>query len=244
MRVIIADSDRDFCELLCARLSVQMPAAQVDCASDGLVLLNRIPEICPDLVVVNLLLSGKDGLESIKAIRGMSLYRQPAIMVLASYMTPLIHQELYRLNVAYYTAMPCELSALAQSIQTCCRELVYRSASVNETDEVRVVRVLRDLGLTMNCKGFRYIRYGLEWMKDRPEHDVSITKELYPAIAAHFQTTSANVERAIRSAIMSAWQKEGYLKQRELFLQRPTNGEFFAVLDEKFRLERRCAGIE
>jgi len=43
---------------------------------------------------------------------------------------------------------------------------------------------------------------------------------------------------------MSAWQKEGYLKQRELFRQRPTNGEFFAVLDEKFRLERRCAGIE
>ena len=241
MKMIIADPDRDFCQLLCAKLTMHLPAAEVSWVNDGLVLLQRIREHMPDLVVVNLLLPGKDGLACMNAIRTMPLQKQPAFLVLAGYMTPAIHRELCQMQVSYFTAVPCDINVLAQHIQSCCREQVYRAAISADKPAAQLTALLRDLGLTMHCKGFRYARFGLEYMMEKGGGDLLVTKELYPVIAAQFGTTSANVERAIRTAIFTAWQKSGYLLQQDLFRQRPTNSEFFAVLSEKLRLERLCA---
>ena len=244
MKVLIADSDRDFCEMLCEKLMLYMPAAQVSWVNDGLALLQRVRENSPDLVAVNLLLSGKDGLACMSAIRRMSLHRQPAFLVLAGYMTPLIHRELCQMQVSYCTAVPCDLNVLAQHILSCCREQVYRMSANSDKPAAQITVLLRELGLAMHCKGFRYARFGLEYLLERNGEDVSVTKELYPVIAAHFDTTSANVERAIRTAILVAWQKPGYLLQQDLFRERPTNSEFFAVLLEKLKLEQLCAAEE
>ena len=241
MKMIIADPDRDFCQLLCAKLTMHLPAAEVSWVNDGLVLLQRVREHMPDLVVVNLLLPGKDGLACMNAIRTMPLQKQPAFLVLAGYMTPAIHRELCQMQVSYFTAVPCDINVLAQHIQSCCREQVYRTAISADKPTAQLTALLRDLGLTMHCKGFRYARFGLEYMMEKGGGDLLVTKELYPVIAAQFGTTSANAERAIRTAIFTAWQKPGYLLQQDLFRQRPTNSEFFAVLSEKLRLERLCA---
>lgn len=241
MKVIIADPDRDLCEMLCAKLMMYMPAAQVSWVTDGLSLLQRVREGAPDILAVNLLLPGKDGLACMKAVRSMPLQRQPAFLVLAGYMTPAIHRELCQMQVSYFTAVPCDLNVLAQHIQSCCREQVYRSTVGVDKPAAQLTLMLRDLGLAMHCKGFRYIRYGLEYLLQKDCREISVTKELYPAIAAHFATTAANVERAIRTAIVVAWQKPGYLLQQDLFRQRPTNSEFFAVLHERLELEKRCA---
>ncbi len=44
-------------------------------------------------------------------------------------------------------------------------------------------------------------------MIEKPELIGGITKELYPAIARRFGTTSSKVERAIRHAIEVAWSR-------------------------------------
>lgn len=96
----------------------------------------------------------------------------------------------------------------------------------------------------MHCKGFSYVRYGLELLLADYGFDLRVTKQLYPTIAARYQTCAANVERAIRSSVLAAWQQEGYLLQQELFRRRPTNSEFFAVTAEYLRLLRRQTGTE
>lgn len=239
MKVIIADPDRDLCELLSAKLMMQMPAAQVSCVTDGMTLLQRVYEEKPELLVINLLLPGKDGLACMKAIRCMAMKRQPAFLVLAGYMTPDIHRELCQMQVSYFTAVPCDLNVLAQHVRSCCREQVSRFAMGADNPAAQMAVRLRDLGLTMHCKGFRYIRFGLEYLLQKAGAHVSVTKELYPVIAAQFGTTAANVERAIRTGIVTAWQKPGYLLQQELFHERPTNSEFFAVLRERLEQEQR-----
>lgn len=61
-----------------------------------------------------------------------------------------------------------------------------------------------------------------------------ITKELYPGIAARFDTTASKVERAIRHAIEVAEPRQGGYAQPRAGLPRrtpedkPTNGEFIA----------------
>lgn len=244
MKIIIADADRDFCEMLESQLAYLLHDVSIKGVFDGKELVRRTEELCPDLVVVNLLLPEKDGLAAMQAIRAMRLHRQPELVVLSGYLNPHMQEELCRLRPAFFTALPCDMAVLAERIRLCCRELICRMPNRTGSREAALTSFLRELGLAMHCNGFSYIRYGLQWLINETVWDLRVTKRLYPAIAARYGTSAANVERAIRSALLSAWQQEGYLMQQELFRERPTNSEFFAVTVEYFRQVQRQTGTE
>lgn len=242
MKIILADADRDFCELLEYSIRAVMPSVQLEAVYDGMTLLQRVEERQPELVILNLMLPHKDGLAAFAAIRAMDLPVQPQVVVLSGYLTPRMQEELCQLRPCFFTALPCDLQALTQHIQICCRELVFAPVRRREDADTERCRLLRELGLTMHCKGFSYIRYGLQLLVEESSMGLCVTKWLYPAIAHHYQTTAVNVERAIRSAVVAAWQRKGYLLQHQLFRERPTNSELFAVAEEYLRQEQRMTG--
>jgi two-component system response regulator (stage 0 sporulation protein A) len=97
--------------------------------------------------------------------------------------------------------------------------------------------ILLDLGHTDSVKGTEYIRRAVALYK----RDMSITKELYPAIAAQMDTTDARVERAIRHSIEAAWMRNTGDVCLRYFGNtvdpnrgKPTNSEYIA------RLARLC----
>jgi len=72
----------------------------------------------------------------------------------------------------------------------------------------------------------------------------AFTKELYPGIGKRFNTSASKVERAIRHAIEVAWSRGRIDTLNKAFgcrvatkEDKPTNGEFIAMLSDKFRLE-------
>lgn len=72
-------------------------------------------------------------------------------------------------------------------------------------NERKMDEILLDLGYPEHLLGTDYLRTAL-----RVYHPgQSITKELYPAIAAAHDTTPSRVERAIRNATDSAFQRCG-----------------------------------
>lgn len=236
---MIADTDPDFCEMLREELARRVPAAQVDCVTDGLELLRCAEAQMPEVIVLNVLLPGRDGLAIMQTIRGMERFSQPEFIVLSGYFSSQIHTDLCRMRPAYYTALPCDISLLSDRIMRCCSHVVYQQSRREADDDERIMRLLREMGLSMRCKGFRYAREALRRIADMQEEQISVTKVIYPAVATTFRTTAVNVERAIRSAILAAWQNDGCLRQQELFRSRPTNSEFLAVLAEVLRQERR-----
>ena len=83
---------------------------------------------------------------------------------------------------------------------------------------------------------------------DNPDLMGRITKELYPGIARRFGTTSSKVERAIRHAIEVAWSRGRIDTLNKAFgcrvatkEDKPTNGEFIAMIADKLALEQRTA---
>ena len=73
-----------------------------------------------------------------------------------------------------------------------------------------------------------------------------ITKELYPGIAKHFNTSASKVERAIRHAIEVAWTRGKIENLNALFgfniygkNDKPTNGEFIALVADKLLMEEQ-----
>ena len=69
---------------------------------------------------------------------------------------------------------------------------------------------------------------------------------LYPTVAQKFETTSSRVERAIRHAIETAWDR-GNLDTLNSFFGytintykgKPTNSEFIALITDKLRLQHK-----
>ena len=81
-------------------------------------------------------------------------------------------------------------------------------------------------------------------MVENPPIINSITKNLYPSIAEKYDTTASKVERAIRHAIEVAWNRGKIDNINSLFGvkvyssgEKPTNGEFIALLADKMLLE-------
>ena len=79
-----------------------------------------------------------------------------------------------------------------------------------------------------------------------PEIINSVTKQLYPAVAKRFSTTSSRVERAIRHAIEVAWDRGDVDVLTSYFgytihntKGKPTNREIIAMISDKLRLKLR-----
>lgn len=66
-------------------------------------------------------------------------------------------------------------------------------------NRTKVEDVLLAMGVPAGIKGFNYIADAVEIFDERGT-DISITKELYPAIAKKNNTTPSRAERAIRHA--------------------------------------------
>jgi two-component system, response regulator, stage 0 sporulation protein A len=106
---------------------------------------------------------------------------------------------------------------------------------------------IKKIGISSKVKGFRYLTDGIEMVIEDRDLLEAITKELYPAIAKKNNTSSTGVEKAIRHAIKNAW-RNGYFEKMEnhfcskrfLSTKKPTNGEFIAVIADKFSCERKC----
>lgn len=100
----------------------------------------------------------------------------------------------------------------------------------------RIEDKLLALGIKPNLLGFRYAADAVEIWMERGGN-MSMTKELYPEIAAKRGTKSTRVERAIRHAIETAADCTSYEDMAAILgttasmnKGKLTNGEFIATL--------------
>lgn len=66
----------------------------------------------------------------------------------------------------------------------------------------RLYDLMKELGIPASLKGYNYLVEAiLMLLTNKNMYDVAITKEIYPAIAKKYKTTSSRVERAMRHCI-------------------------------------------
>ena len=108
-------------------------------------------------------------------------------------------------------------------LMVCTKELI------NKTTDI-----LKTMGIPTNVKGFEYIRYGIMLKCLYPNRYAWLTKELYPEIAKHYETTYTRVECACRHAIESGYERGNQKLYYEIFGntlgKQPTNSIFFATI--------------
>ena len=124
---------------------------------------------------------------------------------------------------------------------------LYNKEEENQEEisvEKQVSKLLYDLALAPSYKGYKYLKEAVTMLcEDSMDYD-SITKDLYPAVAAKFETTAQNVEKNIRFAIRKIYEfntpenLERLLGRSPALSSKPSNVKFIACCAEKIRLER------
>src|SRR5690554_2667942 len=104
--------------------------------------------------------------------------------------------------------------------------------------------MLHEVGVPAHIKGYQYLRCAIGLVVEDMSILNSITKTLYPEIAIRYDTTPNRVERAIRHAIETAWERSDVEVINKLFRYtirndkgKPTNSEFVAMQADKLRLK-------
>lgn len=111
-------------------------------------------------------------------------------------------------------------------------------ASTADSESI-IAELLRDLGIASNIKGYRYTIKAVSIIVEEPDILDEITKGLYPRVAEQCQTTTSRVERAIRHAIETGWDRIDVDTAIRYFGNtvnprkgKPTNSEFLARVSD------------
>ena len=249
--VFIADSTEEFCASLSAALQHSGGFQVLGTAQDGETALRRILELKPQVIVLDLMLSKRDGISILQAISGMD--PRPATLVTSNFVTEYVASAAASLGARYLMLKPCDMTALVERLEE-IRGGNRQVAPLRRNDksgiEAMVTSIIHEIGVPAHIKGYQYLREAIIIAVNDMDVINAITKVLYPQVAKTFQTTPSRVERAIRHAIEVAWDR-GDLDTLQRFFGytvsntkgKPTNSEFIALIADKLQLQLKSSEV-
>lgn len=126
--------------------------------------------------------------------------------------------------------------------------LNYKMSREVKNMETVITETIQEIGIPAHVKGYRYLRDAITMVANDYSIIGSVTKILYPEVAKMNDTSPSRVERAIRHAIESAWDRGDVETLNSYFgntIQgkkgKPTNSEFIALIADKVRLYMKLA---
>lgn len=267
LKVVIADSNLQ--ERESKQLSMEARGMKVILSTgDGNKVLKVINDGKADIVVMDMVLSGVDGIGILEESRNICEKKPIIIIQTALRMENLVEQAI-KFGADYYMMKPVSNQMLINRVMQLVSKRYTRESegslgnifrknareyeparAINNVCsgnlELDVTNLLLEIGIPAHIKGYQYIREGimLSFYDKNMLH--YITKCLYPTIAKKYKTTSSSVERTIRHAIEVAFRRGNRQVLEEIFSNticskktKPTNSEFISLLTDKLRLEYR-----
>jgi len=254
--VMVADDNREFCNLLSDYMSAQEDINLVATANNGIDAIDKVIEHQPDVLILDIIMPHLDGLGVLEKLNSTpDLNPRPRVIVLTAFGQESITQQALRLGADYFVLKPFNIDVLIRRIRTlqldskpelaaeCGARYITRDAPKVDL-EVEITNLLHELGVPAHIRGYQYLRYAIALVIKDITILNSITKALYPEIAIKFETTPNRVERAIRHAIETSWERSELDVINRLFRYtirndrgKPTNSEFIALLADNLRLK-------
>lgn len=235
MKMLIADSSEEFG----AGLADLVRGAYIlRRCRDGRETLEVLTAFRPDILVLDLMLPGLDGISVLRQAAAAGL--RPMVLATSRYVSDYVVDAAQQLGVGYLMVKPCDLRATVARLSDLTQRL-KQPLFTQPDPRTAVSNLLLALSVPTKLRGYAYLREAvLERMRDPAQ---SVTKELYPSVAALCAATAVQVERSIRSAIAAAWTRRDEQVWRLYFqpdpdgsLPRPTNTAFISRLADSVAL--------
>lgn len=250
IRVGIADDNREFCQLLKDYFATQNDLELTVVAHNGVDAIKAISQNQMDVLLLDIIMPQMDGLGVLEWIKEHQPHNRPKIIIFSAFGQEEITKSAINLGVDYYILKPFDLAILTQRIFEIakCKEDLISSRRIPNTDkdlESQVAQIIQSLKIPSYFKGYSYLKDAILLTINDPNLINEVTKRLYPTIATRYNTTQFRVERAMRFAIETAWNKGDVNVLHELFgycvddkKGKPTNASFIAKIADKIRFEK------
>ena len=238
IRVLIADDNRDYTEVLCEYMKCEPRIEIVGCAYDGIEAMSMIRMTGPDVLILDMVMPNLDGIGVLERIQNAKLNKTPKVLVVSAVLNDNIAAKTIALGAEYFMLKPVDFEVLIDRICMFAKEneIIGKELSAGDIRaistqkksavmETMVTEIIHEIGIPAHIKGYQYLRHAIMMVVDDLDMINSITKELYPTVAKDFNTTPSRVERAIRHAIEVAWDR----------------GDTIAMIADKLRLQIKNA---
>ena len=263
--LVVIDDSQQMKEMILQRFNEQNGFEVLDHITNGANALASVRDLHPDVVLLDLVISGRDGMSILEDIH--ALPNAPKVIVVTALTGDGFVCNAMQNGASYYLVKPCSADDLERRIkdivletkttntqQEHVNELVARYknegtvslpavSKIKSLDE-KISNIFITVGIPAHIKGYQFLREAIKMAVDTPDIVNSITKKLYPNIATRFSTTPSKVERAIRHAIEVAWNRGKIENINSVFglqvynaNEKPTNGEFIALVADKMIIE-------
>jgi len=258
IKVLIADDNREFCELLKEAVRQEEGLEVVGVANHGMEVLDFLGRQVPDVIVLDIIMPHLDGIGVLERMNQMDWEKRPKVVVLTAFGQETMTQKALELGADYYILKPFNLKVLASRVKQLAGAPVQdRRTSLPSGKlalvpvkhlDIEVTNMIHEIGIPAHIKGYLYLREAILMVINRVDLLSGVTKELYPAIATKYKTTPSRVERAIRHAIEVAWSRGNVDVINAIFGHtvnrdrgKPTNSEFIAMVADKLRMQMKAS---
>ena len=238
-KILLADNSEEFRLLLRRTLEETGEFQIVGDTGDGNEAWELIQQTKPDVVVMDLILPGLDGVSLLQRIP-----KTIRCIVLSAFCSQNMVQEVMQLGAWYFIPKPAHMDSLLERVRQAVRQ--EGSPLSLPTLEADVTAIIHEVGVPAHIKGYQYVREAIIIAVQDMEVINAVTKVLYPEVAKRFHTTPSRVERAIRHAIEVAWDRgdletlQGYFGYTVNSAKgKPTNSEFIAMIADRIRLRQK-----
>lgn len=234
-KLLIADGTEEF---RLALADLLRGAYHIRTCRNGLEALELMRSFDPDVLVLDLMLPGLDGISLLQTAAASGMH--PIVLATTRFVSDYVMESIDRLGVGYLMVKPCDVRATATRIGELTQR-IKQPLPKRPDPKNHVSNMLLALGIPTKLRGYSYLREAVQVMARNPGQ--SITKELYPAVAMECRCAAVHVERSVRSAIAAAWEHRDEKIWRMYFqpdsngnLQRPTNAAFISRLSDSLKL--------
>jgi two-component system response regulator (stage 0 sporulation protein A) len=246
-KILIADDNKDFCDILYEYLSKQEDLEIVGVAKDGIEAIELLSKKSPDVLILDIIMPHLDGLGVLEKMNSMIGQKEPKVIILSAVGQDRITQKAISLGADYYVVKPFDFEVFIKRIRQ-LTGTVSNNKPNTMSIEAEITNIIHEIGVPAHIKGYLYLREAIGMVVENIEYLSAVTKELYPNIAQKFNTTPSRVERAIRHAIEVAWSRGKMDTINRLFgytvhngKGKPTNSEFIAMIADKLRIEQQIS---
>ncbi|MDD7402660.1 MAG: sporulation transcription factor Spo0A [Butyribacter sp.] len=243
--VVIADNNLQDCESK-KKTMTEKGMHVILATGNGNKALEAIRKEKPDIVVMDMILPGIDGIGILEEINNENvLEKKPIFIIETALRMENLVEEAIQAGADYYMMKPISNTMLIKRMMQLVQREDTKQPTVlhtvttadtkkkelslpgreKETEghffsgdlEMDVTNILLEIGIPAHIKGYQYIREGIILSFYDRNMLHYITKFLYPTIAKKYKTTSSSVERTIRHAIEVAWNRGNIETLEEVF---------------------------
>ncbi len=247
-RIILADNNRDYLRLITEFIAETHLFEIIDYAFDGRQAVELTCKYRPDMLLLDLIMPVLDGFAVLEELYQSGYSTNTKVVMTSAVSLDYIMKKAESYNVDYVFLKPFKKEVFKKRLV----EIMNRqSAGINDNrdwhennPDLIVTKHIKEIGITANVKGYHYLRDAILMVHENFELLSRLTAGLYLSVAQKHNSTPQRVERAMRHAIETAWNRGNIGTLEEFFgytiletRGKPTNGEFIAMLADKLNTE-------